>query len=470
MTNYVRQLAKISAGNSSPHSTFAIPNLQHCLDRIKEVEGHVSAFASLSELTVDSSTESSNIETNQHQPLSRIPIAIKDNICTTELFTSCGSLALRDYKAPYDATVVSRLKEAGAIIVGKTKCDEFAMGSSTETGFYGPCHNPHNLNYVAGGSSGGSAAAVASGEVPIALGSDTGGSIRQPAAFCGIVGLKPTYGRVSRYGLVAHASSLDQIGPMAQNVDDVEMVFQIIAGLDDRDSTNSALHENRISKLVSGQRRAKIAVLKEFSTEGIQSEIVDSLRKTTEIFCKEGVQVEEVSLPLFAKALPIYYVISTAEASANLARFDGLRYGNSNRDQSPEDYRSKTLGAEVKRRIMLGSYVLSESYVGRYYQRAQRLRHLMQRQMAALWNDYDAVLLPTTPTTAFELGAKTKDPVAMYLSDLCTIFVNLCGSPAISVPAGFDRKNLPIGMQLVAADFDEATLFDYGRMIENGWK
>jgi aspartyl-tRNA(Asn)/glutamyl-tRNA(Gln) amidotransferase subunit A len=408
-------------------------------------------------------------------PLAGVPVALKDNLCTRGIPTTCSSRILEGWRPPYDATVVTRLAEAGAVAVGKTNLDEFAMGSSTENSAFGPTRNPHDLTRVPGGSSGGSAAAVAAGFSALALGSDTGGSIRQPAALCGVVGVKPTYGLVSRYGLIAFASSLDQIGPFALDVADAALLFDVIAGPDRRDSTclGQAPPSAR-ARLDAGVDGLRVGVVRELATaEGLSSEVRSRLDDAAEALSAAGAKVDEVSVPAAVYGLSAYYLIAPAEASSNLARYDGVRYGM--RAAHPADItemyletRSAGFGAEVKRRIMLGTYALSAGYYDAYYGQAQRVRTLMLRDFEAAYRDFDVLLSPTAPGTAFELGAKTADPLTMYLNDVCTIPSNLAGHPAISVPFGPGDDGLPLGVQVLAPALGETVMFQVAAALEAG--
>lgn len=396
-------------------------------------------------------------------PLAGIPVAVKDNICTKGVLTTAGSKMLADFVPPYNATVVERLEAAGAVITGKTNMDEFAMGSSTENSAFFPTRNPWDLNRVPGGSSGGSAAAVASGEAVLALGSDTGGSIRQPASFCGVVGLKPTYGAVSRYGLIAFASSLDQIGPLARNVYDCALLQGVIAGHDPRDSTSARFDVPGYTQcLEEDVRGLRLGVPREYMSEGIEEGVREAVETAMRRFEDLGASVEYTSLPHTKYSLPAYYLIAPAEASSNLARYDGVRYGY--RAPDAEDVvdmfkktRSRGFGPEVKRRIMLGTYALSAGYYDAYYLKALKVRTLIVRDFERAFEKYDLLLSPTSPTVAFGFGERTGDPLKMYLSDICTMSVNLAGLPAISLPCGF-AGGLPVGLQLIARPFDEANL------------
>lgn len=400
--------------------------------------------------------------------LAGIPLAIKDNILIRDAHTTAASRILEEYIASYNATVVTKLHEAGAIFVGRTNMDEFAMGSSTESSAFGPTRNPHNGERVPGGSSGGSAAAVAADECIAALGSDTGGSIRQPAALCGVVGLKPTYGSVSRSGLIAMASSLDQIGPITKSVGDAEILFDAIRGSDPLDSTTVSRSYISDPRLVSSMR---IGVPKEYFLEGgLNPDVKEHVEKAIHIFKDLGVEIQEVSLPNAEYALACYYVIMPAEVSANLSRFDGIRYGLSTEADKLFDVYAKTrqhgFGPEVRRRIILGTYVLSAGYYDAYYTKAQRVRALIKKDFDEVFKEVDAIISPTAPNPAFAIGEKTSDPLAMYLEDIYTVTANLAGIPAISIPCGKSREGLPIGFQLMAAPFDEGTLFALGKAYE----
>jgi aspartyl-tRNA(Asn)/glutamyl-tRNA(Gln) amidotransferase subunit A len=405
-------------------------------------------------------------------PLAGVPVALKDNLCTTGVATTCSSHILEDWLPPYDATVVERLADAGAVVVGKTNLDEFAMGSSTENSAFGPTRNPHDTSRVPGGSSGGSAAAVAAGFTPLALGSDTGGSIRQPAALCGVVGMKPTYGAVSRYGLIAFASSLDQIGPFSRTVADAAALFEAIGGHDPRDSTSIpeplAPVSAALGEGVSGLRVGLVTELVE--AEGVQPDVVARVREAADALERAGAKVEEVSVPAVVYGLSAYYLIAPAEASSNLARYDGVRFGlRVDAPTTGEMYdrtRTEGFGAEVKRRIMLGTYALSAGYYDAFYGKSQRVRTLILRDLEAAYRDVDVLLSPTAPSTAFPFGAKTADPLTMYLNDVCTIPSNLAGHPAMSVPFGAGDDGLPVGVQVMAPALGEPTMFRVAAAIE----
>jgi aspartyl-tRNA(Asn)/glutamyl-tRNA(Gln) amidotransferase subunit A len=405
-------------------------------------------------------------------PLAGVPVALKDNMCTRGIPTTCSSKILEGWRPPYDATVVERLRAAGAIVIAKTNLDEFAMGSSTENSAFGPSRNPHDTSKVPGGSSGGSAVAVAAGFAPISLGSDTGGSIRQPAALCGVVGLKPTYGAVSRYGLVAFASSLDQIGPFANTVADAAVTYNVISGHDPRDSTSyaEALPSIGAAELDGDVSGLRVGIISELLAEGIDDDVKRRVTAAADALTAAGAKVEETSVPACIYGLSAYYLIAPAEASSNLARYDGVRYGlrveSENITEMYKATRTAGFGAEVKRRIMLGTYALSAGYYDAYYGKALKVRSLIARDFAAAYEKYDVLLSPTAPTTAFGFGAKTDNPLAMYLSDVCTIPSNLCGDPAISVPFGVGDDGLPVGVQVLAPALGEPVLFRTAAALE----
>jgi aspartyl-tRNA(Asn)/glutamyl-tRNA(Gln) amidotransferase subunit A len=439
--------------------------LRGCLDRIAAVDSRVHAFLAVdgpSALESAKLWDSRRANADGWPPLAGLPIAIKDIICTRGVPTTAGSRILEGWRPPYDATVVGRLRAAGAIIIGKTNLDEFAMGSSTEHSAYGPTRNPWDLTRVPGGSSGGSAAAVATSMAPLALGTDTGGSIRLPAAYTGIVGLKPTYGRVSRYGLVAFASSLDQIGPMARTVADAALLLQVIAGHDPRDSTSVDLPvPDYLTALAGGVKGLRIGIPREVMGAGLQAEVDAAVRAAAGEMERAGAAISEVALPMIEYAVPTYYILAPSEASANLARFDGVKYGR--RVRAPDIYtmytrtRGEGFGSEVKRRIMLGTFALSTGYYEGFFLKAQQVRTLVRRDFTEAFRTVDVVLMPVAPTVAFKIGEKSDDPLQMYLTDIFTIPVNLAGLPGISLPCGF-AHGLPIGMQLIGKPFDEATV------------
>jgi aspartyl-tRNA(Asn)/glutamyl-tRNA(Gln) amidotransferase subunit A len=443
--------------------------------RIGEVEDKVQAFLTLNEEKARAKAKELDDKLSKAESdfgmLVGIPIGIKDNIVTKGLRTTCASKILYNFDPIYDATVMERLNEAGAITVGKLNMDEFAMGSSTENSGFQLTRNPWDLERVPGGSSGGSAAAVAAGEVPFALGSDTGGSIRQPAAFCGVVGLKPTYGRVSRFGLVAFASSLDQIGPITRTVEDNAYLLQVIAGLDPMDSTSANVEvPNYVEALTGDIKGLKIAVPKEYLGEGVSEEVRQSVLDALKVLEKLGATWEEVSLPHSKYALATYYLLASSEASANLARFDGVRYGYradnaKNLIDMYKQTRSEGFGNEVKRRIMLGTFALSSGYYDAYYKKAQKVRTLIKQDFEKVFEKYDVIVGPTTPTPAFKIGEKTHDPLTMYANDILTIPVNLAGVPGISVPCGF-VNGLPVGLQIIGKHFDESTVYRVAHAFE----
>jgi len=424
---------------------------------------------------IDKSLWSQNGDGTSVPPLAGIPIAIKDNICVRGMQTSCGSRILGDYQPPYNATVIDRLLTAGAVVVGKTNCDEFAMGSSNENSAFGPVKNPWDTARVPGGSSGGSAAAVAAGIVPVALGSDTGGSVRQPASLCGIVGLKPTYGRNSRYGLVAFASSLDQVGIFARHTKDVARVLRIISGRDPHDATTADVpvpnYSARLKNEANDLKGARIGFPRSLFGEGLDAEVRASVEAVVDVYRELGAEVVGVELPNAKFSIAVYYIIATAEASSNLARFDGARYGFRAEDapelrQMYRKTREEGFGAEVKRRIMLGTYVLSAGYYEAYYGKAQQVRTLLKEDFRKAFESCDAIITPTSPTPAFLLGEKSDDPLAMYLNDIYTVTANLAGIPGISVPCGLSSNRLPIGFQLLGAYWSEPTLFKLAHAYE----
>jgi len=405
-------------------------------------------------------------------PLAGVPVALKDNLSARGMPTTCGSRILEPYAPPYDAHVVERLRAAGAVLFGKTNLDEFAMGSSTEHSAFGPSRNPYNRERTTGGSSGGSAAAVAAGLVPLALGSDTGGSIRQPAAFCGIVGMKPTYGLVSRYGLVAFASSLDQIGPFARHVSDARMLLEAIAGHDPRDATSSVRSiAPADEKGAASLRGVRIGLPVEYFGEGIAPAVRAAVGSAHAVLQRLGAEVVETSLPLTRYGIPVYYIVAPSEASSNLARYDGMRYGfradGADSEQVFAHTRGEGFGAEVKRRILLGTFALSSGYYDAYYGRAQKVRAAIRQEIETTFEKVDVLLTPTTPTVAFPLGDKVDDPLEMYMNDVLTVTANLAGIPAISLPCGRSNEGLPIGLQLMAPRFGEDKLFRVAGAYEN---
>ncbi len=445
----------------------AVEAARAALDNIKKRDETLNCF-----VTVDEENALKRAEKVQEKidagelksPLAGVPVGIKDNMCVDGMLTTCSSRILYNFKPTYTATAVEKLNQAGAVIVGKTNMDEFAMGSTTETSYFGATKNPWDTNRVPGGSSGGSAAAVAGEEIPYALGSDTGGSIRQPAGFCGITGLKPTYGRVSRYGLIAYGSSLDQIGPLAKDVTDCAGILEVICGKDDRDSTSvKEGGSDFTAALKQDVKGLKIGIPRDYFLKGLDAEVRECVLAAARVLEEQGACIEEFDLSLVEYAIPAYYIIASAEASSNLERFDGVKYGY--RTESYTDLhnmykktRSEGFGPEVKRRIMLGSFVLSSGYFDAYYMKALRTKALIKRAFDKAFEKYDVILGPVAPTTALELGQSLSDPIKMYLGDVYTVAVNLVGLPGISVPCGLDSKGLPVGLQLLGRHFDEKTI------------
>ena len=449
------------------------------VDRINEREKDVEAFVTtLTDEAISKSREIEEMVKNGeiNSRFAGIPIGIKDNMCTKGVKTTCSSKMLENFIAPYDATVIEKLNNEGNISLGKLNMDEFAMGASTEYSAFKKTKNPWNLNTVPGGSSGGSAAAVAANLVPWALGSDTGGSIRQPSAFCGVVGLKPTYGLVSRYGLVAFASSLDQIGPITKDVQDAALLLNLIAGHDEKDTTSINNEKVDYTKCLKNDVKGlKIGVPKEFFGEGINAEVKAKLQEAIEKYKELGAIVEECSLDIAEYALATYYIIACAEASSNLGRFDGIRYGyrTKNFENLKDIYinsRSEGFGQEVKRRIILGTYVLSSGYYDAYYKKALEVRTLVKQEFDKKFEKYDVLLTPTSPTVAFEIGTRSNNPLEMYLADICTVSVNIAGLPGISIPCGVDSKGMPIGMQLIGDKFKEETILNAAYTYEQATK
>ena len=446
------------------------------VDRIKEKEKDIQAF--VTDLTSEAIKKSEEIEEKikNNEKLGEyagIPIGLKDNMCTKGVRTTCSSKMLENFISPYDGTVVNKvINQENMINLGKLNMDEFAMGSSTESSYFKETKNPWDLSRVPGGSSGGSAAAVAANMVPWALGSDTGGSIRQPASLCGVVGLKPTYGLVSRYGLVAFASSLDQIGPITKDVKDAAILLSIIAGHDEKDSTSANIPKKDYTKaLTNNVKGLKIGIPKEFFGEGINEEVKEALNKAIEKYKELGAIIEETTLDIAEYSLATYYIIACAEASSNLGRFDGIRYGYrtkhfENLKEIYKNSRSEGFGAEVKRRIILGTYVLSSGYYDAYYKKAQQVRTLVKNKFEKEFEKYDIILTPTSPVTAFKFGEKSENPLEMYLSDICTVSVNIAGLPGLSIPCGIDKNGMPIGMQLIGKPFDEETILNAGYTYE----
>lgn len=464
MTVFERTSAQLQESLKSGELSIA-DLTKEAFDRIEKLDGDVQAFLALNkEQATAKAAELDQVPFAERGPLFGMPIGVKDNIVTEGLETTCASKILEGFMPIYDATIVKKLRDAGMITVGKLNMDEFAMGSSNENSAYKTTKNPWNLSHVPGGSSGASAAAVAAGEVPFSLGSDTGGSIRQPAAYCGVVGMKPTYGRVSRFGLVAFASSLDQIGPITRNVKDNALLLEAISGVDEMDSTSADVPVPNYAAALDGNIKGlKIAVPKEFLGEGVGEAAKQSVLDALEVLKGLGATVEEVSLPHSKYALAAYYILSSSEASSNLSRFDGIRYGyrSENAKNLLELYkqsRAEGFGDEVKRRIMLGTYSLSAGTYDAYYKKAQQARTLIKADYDKVFENYDVIIGPTAPTPAFAIGANIDDPMTMYANDILTIPINLAGVPAISVPCGFEN-GLPLGLQIIGKHFDEETLY-----------
>ena len=443
------------------------------IENIKNKEDKIGAF--INTYTEEALSVAKLVDSDKskvRRKYAGIPIGIKDNICTKDMKTTCASRMLENFVSPYDATVITKIKEEEMPILGKLNLDEFAMGGSTEHSAMHITKNPHNLDKVPGGSSGGSAAAIAANMVPWALGSDTGGSIRQPASFCGIVGLKPTYGLVSRYGLVAFASSLDQIGPMAKDVEDTALLLNLIAGQDEKDATSAKIEKKDYTKALKRDVKGlKIGIPKEFFAEGIEEDVRNSIEEVIKEYEKMGAIIEEFSLDVAKYSLASYYIIACAEASSNLGRFDGIRYGYRSKNiESLKDIyinsRSEAFGDEVKRRIILGTYVLSSGYYDAYYKKAQKVRTLVKNEFAKAFQKYDIIIAPTSPTVAFDIGGKIQSPMQMYLADIYTVSVNIAGLPAISVPCGKNRENMPIGVQLIGKPFNEETILKAAYTLE----
>ncbi len=448
---------------------------QSALDRINQVEDKVESYVTVLPEEAIAQAEAIDAKIAKGEDvgaLGGVPMALKDNMCTKDILTTCSSKMLYNFRPPYDATVAEKLSNAGTVLLGKVNMDEFAMGSSTENSYFKKTKNPYDITKVPGGSSGGSAASVSADEAYFTLGSDTGGSIRQPAAFCGCVGLKPTYGSVSRFGLIAFASSLDQIGPMTKDVADCAMVLNQIAGYDPKDSTSVNIEHPDFEKALTGDIKGlKIGCPKEYFGAGINPEITAAINAALANMKAEGADFTDMSLPLNEYALPAYYMISSAEASSNLARFDGVKYGF--RAEKFGDLidlycqtRSEGFGAEVKRRIMIGTYALSSGYYDAYYKKAQQVRTMIMNDFTKAFETYDVLVTPTAPMTAFGIGEKTSDPMQMYLADICTVSVNIGGLPAIVIPCGYDSSGMPIGIQIIGKPFDEATVLNAAYALE----
>lgn len=444
------------------------------LAQIHAKESEIGAYLLVTEeqALADAAAADARLKQGDASPLLGIPVGLKDNLCTKGIRTTCASKMLGDFIPPYTATAVEKLQQAGVVRLGKLNMDEFAMGSSTENSAFQVTHNPHDLQHVPGGSSGGSAAAVAALEAAFTLGSDTGGSIRQPAAFCGVVGMKPTYGGVSRYGLIAFASSLDQIGPLTKTVRDSAMIMNVLTGKDAKDSTSVAYpYQDFTADLETGVKGMKIALPEEFLGEGIADEVRDAILKAAQHYKDLGASVEKISLPALKNALPAYYVISSAEASSNLARFDGIRYGYRTAEYEDitdlyKNSRSEGFGAEVKRRIMLGTFALSSGYYDAYYKKALQVRTLISRAFNGAFQQYDLILSPVAPTTAYRIGEKTANPTEMYLGDICTVPVNIAGLPSLAMPCGTAKDGLPLGLQLIGPAFGEKTIYRAAAALE----
>jgi aspartyl-tRNA(Asn)/glutamyl-tRNA(Gln) amidotransferase subunit A len=467
----IEQIHKLIAGKQVKAREVAQAHLKH----IEATESKVQAFITLTpELALQQADAvDAMVAAGQAPPvMAGIPVALKDNMCVAGIETTCGSKILQQFRPPYTATAVERLFAAGAVCVGKSNCDEFAMGSSTEHSAFKQTRNPWDTERVPGGSSGGSAASVCAGTSVVALGSDTGGSIRQPASLCGVVGLKPTYGLVSRFGLVAFASSLDQIGPFGRRVADVAATLNVIAGHDRKDSTS---YQDKlpdfVAELARGARGIRAGLIKELIGEGIDDDVRQAIAEAVEVLKELGAEIEEVSMPMLRHALPVYYLIATAEASSNLARYDGVKYGH--RDQTARDLlsmyfstRAQGFGTEVKRRIMLGTYALSSGYYDAYYGKAQQVRRLIKEEFDKEFKKFDILVCPVSPSVAFGIGEKTEDPLAMYLTDIATIPVNLAGLPGISVPCGQGKGNMPVGLQIIGPPLGDATVLAVAHAYE----
>lgn len=453
----------------------AVEAVEAVFEKIEQTDQNVNAYITLDREDAITAAKKVQAEIEAGKltsPLAGVPIAIKDNICTHGLKTSCASKILGEFTPVYNATVIEKLKDAGAIIIGKTNMDEFAMGSTTETSFYGPTKNPWDLNKVPGGSSGGSAAAVASGQAVCALGSDTGGSIRQPASYCGVTGFKPTYGAVSRFGLIAYASSLDQIGPIAKDVRDCAAIMDVIAGTDKMDGTTLAMeHPSYLDSLNGDVKGMKIALLSGRHMAGLDADVAQCIQSFAKTLEDAGAVIEEVDLPLIDFVIPAYYIIAAAEASSNLARFDGVKYGFRSGDYEGitdlyNATRSEGFGDETKKRILLGSFVLSSGYYDAYYQKALKVKNLIKNSFDEIYAKFDLIVCPVAPTTAPKLGESLSDPLQMYLSDVFTVSANLAGLPALSVPCGFDKSGMPVGAQIIGQRLDETKVLNAGHAYQ----
>jgi len=469
---HTKTLSELSAMLEAGEVT-SVQLTEHFLKRIKDHDGEINSFITITEeQALKAAAEAdANRKAGNAGPLTGVPVAHKDIFCTKGVKTSCGSKMLDNFESPYDATVVEKMQQAGVIMLGKTNMDEFAMGSSNETSFYGAVRNPWNTNAVPGGSSGGSAASVAARLAPASTGTDTGGSIRQPASFCGITGLKPTYGRVSRYGMIAFASSLDQAGPMAQSAEDCALLLNAMSGFDPKDSTSLEKEvPDYTADLNKPLKGLKIGLPKEYFGEGLGDEINTVVQKAIEEYKTMGAEIKEISLPNTHLAVPVYYVVAPAECSSNLSRFDGVRFGH--RCEDPQDLedlykrsRGEGFGDEVKRRILVGTYALSAGYYDAYYIKAQQLRRMISDDFTKAFEQVDVIMGPSAPETAFNVGEKSDDPISMYLSDIYTIAVNLAGLPGMSIPAGFSN-NMPVGLQIIGKHFDESRLLNVAHQYQ----
>ena len=470
------ELTPLEAGEKIRKKEIGVRELtEYALGRIDAVDGEVSAFLRTEREAALARADEVQKQIDEGQaasPLAGVPYGLKDNICSKGLETTCASKILGGFRPPYDATIVKKLNNAGMIMVGKTNMDEFAMGSTTETSYYKTTKNPWDLQRVPGGSSGGSAAAVAAREVPFTIGSDTGGSIRQPAAYCGVTGLKPTYGAVSRFGLIAYGSSLDQIGPIAPSARDCAAVFDAISGYDEMDSTSMPLEIQALANIEGGVKGMTIGIPKSYFGDGLSAEVRSGIEDAMKVLEGEGANVEEFEFSMLDYAVPAYYIIASAEASSNLSRFDGVKYGfrSENAEGLRDVYlktRTEGFGSEVKKRIMLGAFALSSGYYDAYYNKALQVKALIKQAFDSAFEKYDMILGPVAPTTAPKIGESLKDPLAMYLSDIYTVSVNLAGLPGLSLPCGFDGEGMPVGMQLLGKAFDDAKLLRAGALYQD---
>ena len=470
------ELTPLEAGEKIRKKEIGVRDLtEYALGRIDAVDGEVSAFLRTEREAALARADEVQKQIDEGQaasPLAGVPYGLKDNICSKGLETTCASKILGGFRPPYDATIVKKLNNAGMIMVGKTNMDEFAMGSTTETSYYKTTKNPWDLQRVPGGSSGGSAAAVAAREVPFTIGSDTGGSIRQPAAYCGVTGLKPTYGAVSRFGLIAYGSSLDQIGPIAPSARDCAAVFDAISGYDEMDSTSMPLEIQALANIEGGVKGMTIGIPKSYFGDGLSAEVRSKIEDAIKVLESEGANVEEFEFSMLDYAVPAYYIIASAEASSNLSRFDGVKYGfrSENAEGLRDVYlktRTEGFGSEVKKRIMLGAFALSSGYYDAYYNKALQVKALIKQAFDSAFEKYDMILGPVAPTTAPKIGESLKDPLAMYLSDIYTVSVNLAGLPGLSLPCGFDGEGMPVGMQLLGKAFDDAKLLRAGALYQD---